>query len=89
MRYTHPVARIINQRELRNNSAEIMRALDRGETFIITRGGVMIGELRPVRRQLVSQLAVLKAFEKAPALEASRFRSDLDQILDQDCTPRA
>jgi antitoxin (DNA-binding transcriptional repressor) of toxin-antitoxin stability system len=89
MCYTHPVARIINQRDLRNNSAEIMRALDRGETFLITRGGVMVGELRPVRRQLVSQLAVLKAFEKAPALEASRFRSELDEILDQDCTPHA
>jgi antitoxin (DNA-binding transcriptional repressor) of toxin-antitoxin stability system len=40
------VVRIISQQELRNNSAEIMRALDLGESFIITRGDLAVGELR-------------------------------------------
>ena len=40
----------ISQRELRNDSGRIMRALIEGETFIITRNGQPIGELGPLRR---------------------------------------
>jgi antitoxin (DNA-binding transcriptional repressor) of toxin-antitoxin stability system len=43
------MAREITQRELRNGSGDIMRALDRGETFIVTRNGVPVGELQPLR----------------------------------------
>lgn len=39
------MAREITQRELRNESGEIMRALDPGETFVVTRNGVPVGEL--------------------------------------------
>jgi len=45
------VARTITQRELRNGSGKIMRTLDRGETFTVTRNGVPVGELRPLPRQ--------------------------------------
>jgi antitoxin (DNA-binding transcriptional repressor) of toxin-antitoxin stability system len=34
------MAREITQRELRNSSGEVMRALDRGEAFVVTRNGV-------------------------------------------------
>ena len=39
------MARQITQRELRNESGEIMRALGRGESFVVTRNGVPVGEL--------------------------------------------
>ena len=46
------MGREITQRELRNDSGEIMRALDRGESFVVTRNGVAVGELVPrVSRQ--------------------------------------
>ena len=49
------MVRRITQRELRNQSGEIMRALDRGESFLVTRNGVPVGALTPVgRRQFVS-----------------------------------
>jgi prevent-host-death family protein len=41
----------ITQRELRNQSGEIMRALDRGESFVVTRNGVPVGELTPLRHE--------------------------------------
>ncbi|MCP4087033.1 MAG: type II toxin-antitoxin system prevent-host-death family antitoxin, partial [Actinomycetia bacterium] len=44
------MTREVTQRELRNDSGEIMRELDRGETFIVTRNGVPVGELTPLRR---------------------------------------
>ena len=82
------VARTITQRELRNGSGDIMRALDRGETFIVTRNGVPVGELRPLPRQFVSASAVAAAFAGAPRIDRGRFRRDLDAFVDQDASPR-
>lgn len=78
----------ITQRELRNSSGDIMRALDRGETFIVTRNGVPVGELRPLPRQFVSADAVATAFRGAAPIDRERFRSDLDAFVDQDPAPR-
>jgi antitoxin (DNA-binding transcriptional repressor) of toxin-antitoxin stability system len=83
------VAREITQRELRNGSGEIMRALDRGESFVVTRNGVPVGELAPLRkRQFVTVDAALAAFAGAPAIAPDRFRADIDAALDQDPAPR-
>jgi len=83
------VTREITQRELRNESGDIMRALDRGEAFIVTRNGVPVGELTPRRaRQFVAADAALAAFAGAPEIAAGRFRADIDAVLDHDPTPR-
>lgn len=83
------MAKKITQRELRNDSGRIMRALDRGESFVVTRNGVPVGELRPVqRRRFVATAAVLAALENAAPIDAGRFRADLDRWVDQDTTLR-
>jgi prevent-host-death family protein len=83
------MAREITQRELRNESGEIMRALDRGETFVVTRNGVPVGELTPLRqRQFVAAEAAVMLFAHAPAIEFGRFRADVDAVLDQQPHPR-
>lgn len=82
------MSRRITQRELRNDSGRIMRALDKGKQFIVTRNGVPVGELVPVRqRRFVPTEAVLAAFAGAPRLARGRFRKDLDALIDQDPTP--
>ncbi len=84
------MAREITQRELRNDSGKIMRAVDQGETFIVTRNGDPVGELTPLyRRRFVSALAAVALFRGAPAVDYERFREDLDAAADQDVTPRA
>lgn len=84
------MAREITQRELRNESGEIMRALDRGETFVVTRNGVPVGELTPLRgRQFVGAEAAVALFAGAPSINGKRFRSDVDAVLDQRARPRA
>ena len=84
------MAREISQRELRNDSGEIMRKLDEGETFIVTRNGVPVGELTPLRRhRFVSAEAVVALFRSAPALDYRTFRADLDTVADQSARPRA
>ena len=73
------MSREITQRELRNESGEIMRALDRGETFVVTRNGVPVGELIPLRqRQFVAADAAVAAFHGAPAVDAKRFKADIE-----------
>jgi antitoxin (DNA-binding transcriptional repressor) of toxin-antitoxin stability system len=82
------ITRITN-RELRNESGRIMRALDKGKAFVVTRNGVPVGELIPLRQRLfVASDAVLAAFAGAPRVARVRFRKDLDVLIDQDLTPR-
>ncbi|MEW6322190.1 MAG: hypothetical protein AB1635_14015 [Acidobacteriota bacterium] len=79
----------ITQRELRNDSGRIMRELDDGRAFIVTRNGVPVGELSPIRdRTFVPAENVRDAFAGAPPIARERFRRDVDAILDQDTTPR-
>lgn len=81
--------RELNQRELRNNSGEIMRALDRGEDFVVTRNGVPVGELRPYKsRQFIPREELLALFEGSPHIDYEQFRADIDAVVDQDPTPR-
>jgi antitoxin (DNA-binding transcriptional repressor) of toxin-antitoxin stability system len=83
------MARVITQRELRNESGAIMRALDRGESFVVTRNGVPVGDLTPTRpRRVVERDAFVAALAGAPPVDAARFRSDVDAVIDQDAAPR-
>jgi antitoxin (DNA-binding transcriptional repressor) of toxin-antitoxin stability system len=80
--------RRITQRELRNDSGQIMRDLDKGKTFVVTRNGVPVAELSPLRRVFVSSEVVQAAFAGSPRIRRARFRKDVDACLDQDVTPR-
>ena len=43
------MAKLLAQRELRNHNAQVIDAVAAGETFIVTRNGERVAELRPVR----------------------------------------
>ena len=70
--------------------SEMLDAVEtRGETFVVTRNGVPVGELTPLRRrQFVAAEAAVAMFAGAPEIDAERFRADLDELLDQDPSPR-
>lgn len=66
-----------------------MRALDRGRAFIVTRNGVPVGELIPLRQPVfVPADVALAAFAGGPRVARQRFRKDVDAWIDQDPTPR-
>jgi antitoxin (DNA-binding transcriptional repressor) of toxin-antitoxin stability system len=66
-----------------------MRALDRGESFTVTRNGVPVGELVPFKpRVFVAADAVAAAFRGAPRVLRGRFRRDLDRVINQSPSPR-
>jgi prevent-host-death family protein len=84
------VAQEITQRELRNESGEIMRRLDRGDSFVVTRRGTPVGELIPLRRhRFVPAEAAVAMFAGAPPVDLDRLRHDLARLADQDIEPRA
>ena len=74
----------IAQRELRNDNEEAIRRVEAGETFIITRNGVPVAELRSLpagRARVVPRHRLAAAAQRLERLDAARFRSDLDELV--------
>jgi prevent-host-death family protein len=81
------MARTIAQRELRNENAKVIDAVTAGETFIVTRNGEPVAELRPIRagrRAFISrdEVAALAA-TGGVRIDYRQFRADLDRLIDQ------
>lgn len=71
----------IGQRELRNDNAAIMRRVEQGESFVITRHGKPIADLLPhqVRRHAVSRRRVADVqatFRRLPAMDLERWYAE-------------
>ncbi|MDQ1307000.1 MAG: hypothetical protein QG671_2832 [Actinomycetota bacterium] len=80
-----PAFREITQRELRNDSGTILRSVESGETFIVTRNGTPIAELHPLRRQVfVASSQLLALMGRDQPIDADRFFGDLDNVVDQE-----
>jgi prevent-host-death family protein len=74
----------ITQRELRNDSAAVLRQVQAGRAVIVTRNGVPVAELRPIGRQrFVSRPAIAETAARAPRIDPGRFRADVDAFLEQ------
>ena len=74
----------ITQRELRNYSGQIMKALDHGEAFLITRNGVAVGQLTPLpRRRFVHTDDAQTLFLHIAPIDWIQFRQDVDAFVDQ------
>jgi len=76
----------ISQRDLRMRSKEIMDAVERGQSFTVTRDGREIGELVPLRRRrrFVSRWEFAESSRTAPDIDLAAFRADQEAGYDQD-----
>jgi prevent-host-death family protein len=78
------VPREISQRELRNDSGAILRAVEAGEDFVVTRNGTPLSELRPLRRRrFVAKAELAAAARQLARIDTVAFRSDVDEVVDQ------
>ena len=83
IRYALSMSKEISQRELRNDTAAILREVQAGQTITVTRNGVPVAELRPIRPgRFVPRSALAEAAVRAPRIDAGRFRGDLDAVRD-------
>ncbi len=87
---SHPRRRLglvtteISQRDLRNDSGAILRAVESGEDFVVTRNGTALAELRPLRRRRFVAKSELRAAARQWApIDAAAFRADVDKVLVQ------
>jgi antitoxin (DNA-binding transcriptional repressor) of toxin-antitoxin stability system len=83
------MARMISVDELVDNCTDILEAVDKGETFVVTNGGVPVANLRPHRQTIfVSAEDVVADFSVDPAIDFQQFRTDVDGGFDIDVNPR-
>src|SRR5215211_6676523 len=78
------MSRVIAQRDLRNQNAQIIAAVEAGASFVVTRNGTPVAELRPLargRRSFVPRAEIAAAV--GPRVDAAAFRRDLDAAIDQ------
>lgn len=78
----------VSQRDLRMRSKEIMDAVERGDSFAVTRDGRQIGELIPLRRRrrFVSRAEFARGSQLAPLIDIVGFRADQDAAYNQGLT---
>jgi prevent-host-death family protein len=69
-------------RELRNHGGEVLHRVEQGESLVITRAGVPVGELRPVPRPRFSATSLLTRWRGVPVIDPDAFRADVDAVLD-------
>ncbi|MGB7982618.1 MAG: type II toxin-antitoxin system prevent-host-death family antitoxin [Candidatus Nanopelagicales bacterium] len=80
------MAKTIPQRELRNENAKVIEAVAAGETFVVTRNGEPVAELRPLRagrRAFISREEVASLAMADVRIDRDQFRADLDRVIDQ------
>ena len=78
------MAKTIAQRELRNENAKVMDAVAAGETFVVTRNGEPVAELRPLRagrRTFISRAEVAELAAANVRIDRDQFRTDLDAVI--------
>jgi prevent-host-death family protein len=83
--YSELVSKTIAQRELRNDNAKVIEAVAAGESFVVTRNGEPVAELRPIghtRRVFVPRVEILTAAMQGPHIDGEQFREDLDRVID-------
>lgn len=72
----------ITERELRNNSAAVVNAVEGGETYLITRNGTEVAELRPLhRRPRLSAEELVARHRRHPRVDYDQMRREADEFF--------
>ncbi len=72
----------ITVRELRNQGADVLQRVRRGEALTVTRDGEPVAELRPLPRRPLAAEVLLRRWQVVPALDGARLRADIDAAVD-------
>ncbi|WP_199849455.1 type II toxin-antitoxin system Phd/YefM family antitoxin [Blastococcus sp. Marseille-P5729] len=72
----------VNIRTLRNNGAQVLARVERGESLVVTRDGTEVAELRPRTRPSPSPADLIERRRHLPRVDPEGFRRDVDEVLD-------
>ena len=69
-------------RELRNHGREIIDRVQAGDSFVVTRSGRPVAELKRLPRWGPDPETLLNRWRRLPAVDPAALRRDIDQIID-------
>ena len=72
----------VTVRDLRNNGAEVLDRVVRGESFVVTRDGAPVAELAPIRRRSAPPAELIARRRALPPVNPAALRRDIDTVLD-------
>lgn len=69
-------------RDLRNNSAALLKRVQQGERVVVTKDGEPVAEVVPLRRAPLHRDQLLQRWATLPRIDAEQFKKDVDDMLD-------
>ncbi|QDP97929.1 type II toxin-antitoxin system prevent-host-death family antitoxin [Microlunatus elymi] len=72
----------VTVRELRNHGGDVLDRVERGETLLITRNGVEVAEIRPLRRRSPRPAELIERRRGMPQVDPIKLRRDIDAVID-------
>ena len=72
----------VTVRDLRNNGAEVLRRVERGERIVVTRDGTPVAELRPLPRPSVGPSELIRRRKHLAKVNLDALRRDIDNLID-------
>jgi prevent-host-death family protein len=78
--------RTITERELHDETAAVLDAVERGETVTITRDGVPAAELGPIRQRMrgMSTDELQRVLAGLPPMDYAAMRADIEEFFGDD-----
>ena len=79
----NPKPRTIAHRELRDQTAAALDAVEAGETIVVTRDGIPVAEVRPVVRKptSVNSEDLRRIFATTPSPDYALMRAEIDEFF--------
>ncbi len=69
-------------RSVRNDSADVLQLVGRGERLTVTRDGTSVAVLGPVPRRPLGPSALVERFRALPPVDGAVLRRDIDELID-------
>jgi prevent-host-death family protein len=77
----------VSVQELRNHGGEVLDRVARGAAVVVTRDGVEVAELRPLRRRGVAAAELIARHRHLPDMDPEALRHDIDDVLESGLGP--
>lgn len=72
----------VTVRDLRNRSADVLARVGRGESLTVTRDGIPVAQVSPLRRRTLGVGELVARRRNLPLVDPKGLRADLDTVLD-------
>lgn len=69
-------------RSLRNESADVLARVGRGETLTVTKDGAPVAVVGPVPRTPLAPESLIERFRMLPPVDGAAMRRDIDDLTD-------